>query len=59
MARDETNTQYQTGGNDAGDQAQTASEAWQGFPRTAIEDRPGHERSFPLNRIERIIGSIM
>lgn len=59
MARLETEFRPQDGPHEAGTTSHAQGDVWQGFPTAALEEKPGHERQYPLDRIERIIGSIM
>lgn len=56
MARHETGFQTPDSGTDADD---PDTDTWQGFPASAVPDKPGRERKYTLDRIERTIGTIL
>ena len=58
MARHETGFQTPYTGTDP-DDPDPQSDTWQGFPASAVPDKPGQERKYTLDRIERTIGSIL
>lgn len=58
MARHETGFDSR-GSGETDDSDQYTDTSYQGFPASAVADRPGHERQYTLDRIERTIGSIL
>ncbi len=55
MARPQTVSQS----TETEDTDQQPGSGYQGFPPSAVADKPGHEREFTLDRIERRLGSIL
>ncbi|MGK7653496.1 hypothetical protein ACSQ76_14070 [Roseovarius sp. B08] len=59
MARLDTSTDASDDAGDADDPDQAAGNTYFGFPASAVPDKPGQEREYTLDRIERKIGSIL
>ncbi|MGK7755591.1 MULTISPECIES: hypothetical protein [unclassified Roseovarius] len=58
MARSETGLTHAERGEDR-DGIDNDETPYQGFPASAVPDKPGREREYTLDRIERTIGSIL
>lgn len=59
MARHDTTSDSTGNSGDADDPGRAAGPTYLGFPANAVPDKPGHEREYTLDRIERTIGSIL
>ena len=59
MARLDTSSDTSDDAGDAEDPDQAAGTTYLGFPASAVPDKPGQEREYTLDRIERTIGSIL
>jgi hypothetical protein len=59
MARHDTTSDSTGDSGNADDLDQTVETTYLGFPANAVPDKPGREREYTLDRIERTIGSIL
>lgn len=59
MTRHDTSSDSTDDTGDADDPDQETGTTYLGFPASAVADKPGREREYTLDRIERTIGSIL
>ena len=59
MARHDASSDTAEDGGDPDDQEQRPETTYLGFPASAVPDKPGREREYTLDRIERTVGSIL
>jgi len=59
MTRHDTSSDSTGDSGDADDPDQAAGTTYLGFPASAVPAKPGREREYTLDRIERTIGSIL
>lgn len=59
MTRHDTSSDSIGDSADADNPDQEAGTTYLGFPASAVPDKPGREREYTLDRIERTVGSIL